>query len=289
MAPAFAEVASSVCTTVAMANCLGHALSAVTASNSRSVVSTAGPSSGSSLARLARLGAGANRSRWGKGCRHPGGGARLVAGPAQHRVEPDHSARTTAVRRQLPAQRRRRTGVETVAHDDHGRAPVDGLLGEVTIEGGETLADPRAAMPALRDQRHALDGAPRLPLAQDRADMDQAGVEDDGFGASARAEQAPEEAHVQGTVLAHRARGVERPDQPRRVPMPAPIAVTAPASSRLRRRRSACSRARASVRLTNAPLYGDHDRQKHDQGVVEDRHQRRTSWTAVLRDCSVGL
>ena len=84
------------------------------------------------------------------------------------------------------------------------------------LKVAEALADPGAAADALRHQRHFIDGAGDVAVAQRTRHMREPRVEHEGFRLAEGVDHAMQEAHEERGVEAHRAGGVEQEDQPQR-------------------------------------------------------------------------
>src|SRR6185437_2463570 len=143
-------------------------------------------------------------------CRGHAARRRRIALPAQQRIEPDDAPRPALQLAHLSGQIRRLSRVVAVAHDDDHRARIEHACRMMAIEGGDALADARAARPTGRDQRHAVERAGEIALAQCRAHMDEPGVEDEGLGLAELVEHAAHEAQEEAAVEAHRAADIDK-------------------------------------------------------------------------------
>src|SRR5262245_18003281 len=227
LAPALAAVASSVRTTVATAKGwrsprMRVMQSAMSSVSSMRILLPSQP--GQRVLERGEAGEIVRRSeeidmRQGRG--HAGGDRGVVA-PAQHRVEPDNTARAPADLGELASERRRIARVLAVADDDYHGMAVQRATRVATVEFGQAGADARAAFPAGGDQREPVDRPGCVALAQGLGDMDQPGMEDEGVGAGEPVDNAADEAHEEGAVLAHRAADVEHDDEAERRLAPAP-------------------------------------------------------------------
>src|SRR6185437_6051400 len=72
---------------------------------------------------------------------------RRIALPAQQRIEPDDAPRPALQLPHLGCKVRGLAGVIAIAHDDDHRARIEHACRVVAIEGGDALADARAARP----------------------------------------------------------------------------------------------------------------------------------------------
>ena len=80
------------------------------------------------------------------------------------------------------AEQLRRAGVVAVGEDHHAGARMDDPPRVPAVEGGEALADLRAAADALRHQRQPVERAGGIALAQRRRHMREAGMEQERLG-----------------------------------------------------------------------------------------------------------
>src|SRR5262245_23175901 len=177
LAPAFAAVAATVRTTVAIAKDSPLALTELT----RSRISGARVMSDLRQIRLQRFETreimrGTEEIDIGQGRAHSSRDRRVIA-PADHRIEPGDLPAAAAQCRHFRAQVFGRAGVVAVGHDHDAGARVYDAPGVPAVEGGEAFADARAAADARRNQGQPFHRALRVALAQSLRNMNQPCVE----------------------------------------------------------------------------------------------------------------
>src|SRR5580704_5779530 len=141
---------------------------------------------------------------------------RRVIAPADQGIEPDDFSAAPPQPAHLFAELFRLAGIVAVGDDHQRGARIDDAPGVPAIEGGQTLADLRAAADALRHQRQPLHGARDVAVAQRRRDVREAGVEHERLGFAKRIDDAVQEADKERGVEAHRARRIEQDHEPQR-------------------------------------------------------------------------
>src|SRR5207302_9520117 len=85
------------------------------------------------------------------------------------------------------------------------------------VEGLQALADPGAAACALRHDRETIECARSVLFLHRVGNMRQPGVEQERLGLAKLVEYAMDEAQEYARVHAHRTRGIERHDEPKRL------------------------------------------------------------------------
>src|SRR5580704_5714092 len=139
---------------------------------------------------------------------------RRVIAPADQRIEPDDFLAAPPQPAHLLAELFRLAGVVAVGNDHQRGSRIDDAARVPAIEGGQTLADLRAAADALR--RQPLHRTRDVAVAQRRRDVREAGVEHERLGFAKRIDDAVQKADKERGVEAHRARRIEQDHEPQR-------------------------------------------------------------------------